>query len=254
MRIFQRLLAFVFVCPLGCSPNYRDDLDYSYEVVQTWPNEDIHFGEIVQFAGVPFEPDDTAKLRKMIVDDAIVSNRDVLQIGIETGLLAVLCLQNDAGQVVAIDANPAAVENTRYNAATLSSEDKLDVRQIPADAVSPFSVIKPGEKFDLILCNLPWIPSEEGKRSSEAVQDAILDELPNHLSAGGKCLFVYGNQTAIERLQGESEQRNLACKQLDDRTLDSLDQEFRPGMLLELRLALPTPKVSDADTIESSSE
>ena len=50
--------------PLGCRQSYREDLDYSYEVKQTWPMEDLHFGEIVQFESVFWEPADTLSLRK----------------------------------------------------------------------------------------------------------------------------------------------------------------------------------------------
>ncbi|TWT83431.1 ribosomal protein L11 methyltransferase [Planctomycetes bacterium CA13] len=254
MRLSSVLFGLLFLVASGCWPNYREDLDYNYEVVQTWPIEELNFGDLVQFNSVTFAPDDTATLRDMIVNDAIVNNRDVLQIGIDTGLVSLLCLQNDARKVVAIDSNTAAIENTRYNAARLQSEENLDVRLIPPDGSSPFSVLAADEKFDIVICNLPWQEnplSHNGDKTPQATvrQDAILDALPKRLQVGGRCLIIYGNKSAVERLQGQSKQRPLQFKQLDDRTLDTLSENFQPGMLIELRLSIPTEVVSDGEFV-----
>ena len=96
----------------GCT-KYREDLDYSYAVEQTWQLEDMAYGDVVQFESVFWEPDDSISLRRLIIDDQIASGRDVLEIGTGTGLIAILCLQNEASSVLATDINPAAVANAR---------------------------------------------------------------------------------------------------------------------------------------------
>ena len=226
----------------GCREQYREDLDYSYGVEQTWPVEDLLSGEVVQFETVFWEADDSTSLRKMIVSDAIVSGRDVLEIGTGTGLISVLCLQNGAKSVVATDINPAAVANARYNAATLCPDQALDVRQVETSNPGAFVVIKKTEKFDLVISNLPWEDGVVVKPADHAfydpdfqLMDTLLDGLPNHLKPGGRCLLAYGNVGAIKRLQTESEKRSYGFKILDDRNLDSLDENFLPGMLVEIR-------------------
>lgn len=232
---------------VGCREQYRDDLDYSYGVEQTWPIDEMTDGEFVQFESVFWEPDDTISLREMICKEAIASGRDVLEIGTGTGLISVLCLANSAKTVVATDVNPAAVANAAYNAAMLCPDKSLDVRQVDADRPNAFAVIKADEKFDLVISNPPWEDGVVTKPADHAfydpeyrLMDTLLDGLPQHLKPGGRCLLAYGNVQVIKRLLSESEKRGFAVKVLDDRDLDSLAESFLPGMLLEIR----TPSVS----------
>ena len=97
VRIGPLLTLVIVIVSIGCRTKYREDLDYSYNVQQTWSLEELNYGEIVQFESVFWEPDDTVSLRKMIVDDTVAAGRDVLEIGTGTGLISILCLQNDAG-------------------------------------------------------------------------------------------------------------------------------------------------------------
>lgn len=236
---------------IGCGPKYRQDLDYSYEVQQTWPVEDLNSGEIVQFESVFWEPDDTASLRKLIVEDAIASGRDVLEIGTGTGLISILCLQNDAGTVIATDINPAAVANAKYNAAMLCPDQKLIVRQVDDQSPGAYSVIDQGERFDLIISNPPWEDGVVVKPADYAFYDpgfalmkSILDGLPKHLKPGGRCLLAYGHLPAVKRLQAEAKKRNFEFKILDERQLDSLQTDFLPGMLVEIRPPLDSQKAN----------
>jgi release factor glutamine methyltransferase len=226
----------------GCT-KYREDLNYDYAVSQTWQLEELPFGEIVQFESVFWEPDDTISLRDLIVNDRIAANRDVLEIGTGTGIISIVCLQHDAKRVVATDINPAAVANAKYNAAMLSPDVNLDVRQVPADSPQAYSVIKPTERFDLIISNPPWEDGVIAKPADHAfydpgfqLMDSLLDGLPTHLNPGGRCLLAYGHVAAIKRLQTQATERNLEWKVLDDRNLDSLPADFLPGMLVEVRL------------------
>ena len=234
-------LACVFLIS-GCRDQYREDLDYSYGVEQAWSVDELLSGEIVQFETVFWEADDSTSLRKMIVNDAIVSGRDVLEIGTGTGLISVLCLQNGAKSVVATDINPASVANATYNAAMLCPDQALDVRQVETSNPAAFAVFNETEKFDLVISNPPWEDGVVVKPADHAfydpgfqLMDTLLDGLPNHLKPGGRCLLAYSNVEAIKRLQLESAKRSYGFKILDDRNLDSLDANFLPGMLMEIR-------------------
>lgn len=227
---------------VGCRPKYREDLDYSYNVQQTWPVEDLNHGEIIQFESVFWDPDDTVSLRKLIVVDQIAAGRDVLEIGTGTGLLSILCLQGDAKRVVATDVNQAAVANARYNAAMLLPQQQLDVRQVDPQHPEAFAAIGDTERFDLIISNPPWEDGTVTNPADHAFYDpgfalmrSLLDGLPRHLKPGGRCLLAYGHVPAIERLRSECEQRGFEFKILDERELESLERDFLPGMLVEVR-------------------
>lgn len=233
----------------GCR-KYRDDLDYSYNVQQTWSLEELQFGEVVQFESVFWEPDDTISLRKLIVDDGVASGRDVLEIGTGTGLISILCLQNDASSVVATDINPAAVSNARYNAAILCPTQTLDVRQVGKQNPGAFAVVQDAEKFDLIISNPPWEDGVIAKPADHAfydpnfeLMDSLLDGLPKHLKPGGRCLLAYGHAPALKRLREQAKKRGYEFKVLDNREIDSLDTNFLPGMLVEIRTQLSNQKV-----------
>ncbi len=244
------LLLAVILLPCagsGCRARYRDDLDYSYKVQQTWALEDVQHGKIVQFETVFWEPDDTVSLRNAIVTDTIAASRDVLEIGTGTGLIAILCLQNDANKVVATDVNAAAVANAQYNAAFLVPDGNLEVRQVSSRSPGAFAVIKDSEKFDLIISNPPWEDGVVAKPADHAfydpgfaLMDSLLDGLPSHLNPGGRLLLAYGHVPAVKRLVVESEKRGYELEILDDRDLDSLETDFLPGMLIQIRVVLKT--------------
>lgn len=237
------LLGFSFVL-IGCR-RYRDDLDYSYEVKQTWKLDESTLGEFVQFDSVFWEPDDTVSLRALITDDQIAQSRSVLEIGTGTGLLSVLCLHHEAKSVVATDINPAAVANAKYNAAMLVPDSEIDVRLVKAEAPSAFAVIGDDERFDLILSNPPWEDGRVSKPADHAyydpnfaLMDTLLDGLPKHLTTTGRCLLAYGHVPAIERLESEAIRRGYEYKRLDERKLEDLPKDFLPGMLVEIRVPL----------------
>ena len=96
------LFVFGGVMVVGCRQQYREDLDYSYRVQQTWTIDQLPEGEFVQFESVFWEPDDTISLRELINNEGIASDREVLEIGTGTGLISVLCLANSAKSVVAL--------------------------------------------------------------------------------------------------------------------------------------------------------
>ncbi|NND96083.1 MAG: methyltransferase [Pirellulaceae bacterium] len=251
-------LAVLIVVGIGCR-RYRKDLDYDYDVVQTWEVDALQYGSIVQFESVFWEPDDSASLRELIIEKEICSGRSVLEIGTGTGLISILCAQNDADSVVATEINPAAVANARYNAAMLADGLSIEVRQVSEKTPGAYSVIRDKERFDLILSNPPW---EDGKIAKPAdyafydpdfaLMDSLLDGLPKHLNPGGRCLLAYGHVPAIQRLQAAAKERGYQIEVLDERELSELPQDFLPGMLVEIRLPLAGSRQADATKSQPS--
>ena len=84
----------------------------------------------------------------------VVSSRKVLEVGTGSGVLAISAALSGAGQVVAVDINPTAVECARSNVHRYGLNGVIDVRH--GDMFEPVF----GEMFDLVLCNPPYLRGE----------------------------------------------------------------------------------------------
>lgn len=76
---------------------------------------------------------------------------DFLEIGIGSGICSIRALQRGAAQVVGVDINPAAVDNSKSNADLHDLSNR--VRFLEGDV---FSGIEDGESFDKIFWNIPF--------------------------------------------------------------------------------------------------
>jgi len=197
---------------------------------------------IAQFQTVFWEPDDTQSLRAWIAQPEHMQAKRVLEIGPGTGLLSLCCLAAGAREVLAIDVNPAAVANTRYNAMQLGwNEQVFQVRLLDDPRRSPMSEVAPGRVFDVILSNPPWEDATIESVDQYALYDpgfalcqSLLQETSAHLALGGKLLLVYGAKTAIRYVLDHAPAAGWHVKILDSREFEQLDEVFLPGMLLEL--------------------
>ena len=203
--------------------------------------------EVTIFDRVFWEPLDTVSLRKLLRETPVVKDKRVLEIGAGSGLLSLCALQAGASYVVATDVNPNAVANARYNVRELGAEDRFEVRQVSKSQRGAFAVIPEDETFDVIISNPPWVDRKPGKIEEYALYDesfllmrTLFDGLPQHLNPGGKALLAYGSVSGIRMLHKLSAQKGYEIRVIGDgRNLDDLDEEFLPGMLLEVTLPRP---------------
>ena len=119
----------------------------------------------------------------------------VLDVGTGTGVLALLAAKLGAAEVVATDINPKAVANARLNVKRFGLEQSIDVRE-PARLFGPV----PGEMFDVILFNAPWIQGEPQTLYDTALYDpgrsileAFLGRASDHLAEDGVILLQYSD-------------------------------------------------------------
>lgn len=209
--------------------------------VARWePVEDFE-KDIALFESVFWEPADTTSLRKLIRDTQTAKDRSVLEIGTGSGLVSLVCLQAGASRVVATDINPAAVRNAVYNARQLGLLDRFEVRLVPRRNPSAWSVLRDGERFDLIISNPPWEDDRPDQVSDFALYDpqfgllkSILAGTKDRLNPGGRLLLAYGCVTAIRTIEDLAPQHGLRVTRHDERVLDDLPEVFLPGMLLEI--------------------
>jgi len=128
----------------------------------------------------------------------------VLDMGTGCGILGIIAAEKAAG-VVAVDINPHAVRCARENAELNGVADKMFF--VWGDLFAP---IKTGEKFDLILFNAPYLPSEPSEDKSwlgcawaggvagRQVIDRFICEAPKYLKENGRVLLVQSTLSDVD--------------------------------------------------------
>lgn len=124
----------------------------------------------------------------------------VLDMGTGSGIQAVAAASKDeVYRVVAVDIDPAAIEDARRRAVDASVSGKIEFR------VGDLFEGLGGERFDWIVFNPPYLPSEggadeaswSGGRTGSEVIARFLSEAAAHLKPGGTILLVYSSLTGV---------------------------------------------------------
>lgn len=150
---------------------------------------------ILVIPGVLRPPTDCRLLASVIAERGLARDASVLDIFTGSGALAVAAAAQGAREVAAVDISRLAVLNARLNAVLNGA--RVDVRR--GDMFSPVV----GWRFDLIVANPPYVPSESNDlpsrgpaRAWEAGADGrvFLDRLcsgaAEHLNPGGSVAIV----------------------------------------------------------------
>jgi SAM-dependent methyltransferase len=138
-----------------------------------------------------------------------VAGKRALDVGTGTGVLA-LVLARAGAAVTATDLSPAAVECARENAGRLGLAERIEV--VEADLF--------GEgRFDVVVCNPPWLPHAAVTPLDQAVYDPdgrflarFIDGLAAHLGPGGEGWLILSDLAVRLGLRAEGElERQLAA-------------------------------------------
>jgi len=160
----------------------------------------------------------------------------VLDMGTGCGLLAVLAAEK-AKKVVATDVNPQAIHCTSQNALLNNVKNKIETRQ--GDLFKP---VRKSERFNLILFNAPYLPSQEweekdlisrawaGGKTGRKVIDRFIQEAPAHLSENGRVLLVQSTLSDVELSL-----RMFAAQGLDAKVIAERKADFESIMVIEAR-------------------
>ena len=128
----------------------------------------------------------------------------VLDVGTGSGILAIL-VAKQACEVVATDINPYAIRCAKQNAKCNNVTENLAFLQ--GDLFEPLSET---QKFDLILFNSPYLPSElsedqtwlgrawAGGITGRQVIDEFIAEAPPHLELTGEILLLQSTLAGVE--------------------------------------------------------
>jgi release factor glutamine methyltransferase len=152
-----------------------------------------------------YEPAEDTLLIADYLAQVVKETDTVLDMGTGCGILAIVAAKK-ALKVVATDLNPHAVECARLNIKTSNVSSKVDVR-----LGDLFELIQKTEKFDLIVFNAPYLPSEldeektwverawAGGHSGRHVIDKFIDEAPQYLKENGRILLAQSTLAKVEK-------------------------------------------------------
>jgi len=139
----------------------------------------------------------------------------VLDMGTGCGILGVVAAEK-AAEVVAVDVNPYAVHCAEKNAKVNGVSDKIFFLQ--GDL---FTAIRIGEKFDLILFNAPYLPSEDteddswlgrawsGGVAGRQVIDRFVAEASKYLKRDGRVFLMQSTLSGFNETLRKFEENGL---------------------------------------------
>ncbi len=150
--------------------------------------------------------DETEILVRKAIDIINTNNfKKVLDVGTGSGCIACMVAKYTNSQVIGLDISSDALNTALDNASKLNLYNKAIFRKSDI-----FSNVKPGESFDVIVSNPPYIPPSEKKNIQKEVTfdpeialytkdekglefyEKIADQAPKFLNKGGYILFELG--------------------------------------------------------------
>src|SRR3990170_3162628 len=146
-----------------------------------------------------YEPSEDTFLLAEAALSEIVNSERVLEVGCGSGLISAIIKSNTGASVVGIDINPFAVKCSREN----------EVETIRCDLLGPIK-----GKFDIILFNPPYLPTNEDERTEGWLNVALdggndgrkiiyrfIKEANDCLEDNGKILLLVSSLSGIEDIR-----------------------------------------------------
>jgi release factor glutamine methyltransferase len=155
----------------------------------------------------------------------ILSDSRIVDVGTGCGILGIIVAAK-AAEVLAVDINPHAVACAKENAHFNGVEERMSF--LRGDL---FSALDATEKFDLILFNAPYLPSEHeeghtwiehawtGGIGGRQVIDRFILEAPKHLKDQGRILLLQSSLSDIDETVEQFKARNLQTRVIAERNL-----------------------------------
>jgi release factor glutamine methyltransferase len=141
----------------------------------------------------------------MLADAAEGLQGDVLEVGCGSGIVSLVAAKT-AESVLGVDANTDAVACARANA------EKNRIKNASFAESDLFAAVPAGTKFDAILFNPPYLPTNEsehvrgplnrafdGGKDGRAVLDRFLAAFDRHLKPAGSLLLVQSSLNGLEK-------------------------------------------------------
>lgn len=152
-----------------------------------------------------YQPREDSQLLAKYVLECDLEEKNCLDMGTGTGIIAGKMVRSDAKNVVAADINPEAVEE--------ASEKLKEYENVNVKESDLFENID--GKFDFIAFNPPYLPGDEldedvddreiwrGGDSGEEFTEEFLQVAREHLKDGGEIVFVVSSLSDFDRSEYE---------------------------------------------------
>ena len=170
-----------------------------------------------------YEPCDDTFLLMDCLEGRIRRDDRVLDLGTGTGILGIFCAKQGAN-VVCADINQFAVKLARENA-------KLNGVKIAAAQSDMF--LKINGKFDVIIFNPPYLPTEKGDKIPGALNfsfdggrkgnNAILrfvKSFPSHLAPSGRVYLLLSSLNGVEKILLRLKRSGFSAEMIAERAFD----------------------------------
>ncbi|MDD2666032.1 MAG: methyltransferase [Methanocellales archaeon] len=156
-----------------------------------------------------YEPAEDSFLMVEAVLREVQKSDRVLEIGTGSGIISMFV--KDIAQVIATDIGPQAVKCAKLNGIDVIRTDLFDGINFRA-------------KFDLIVFNPPYLPSEEQKTDMDVLWDGggsgrttinrFLDRVKDYLAEDGRILLLASSLTGIEQITARMESLGLVVDEI----------------------------------------
>jgi release factor glutamine methyltransferase len=149
----------------------------------------------------------------------------VLDMGTGSGILGITAAKQ-ASEVLVIDVNPHAIHCAKRNAKRNRVDGKMAFLQTDL-----FSCLRENAKFDLILFNSPYLPSERGEEATwlgrswaggeggREVIDRFILHVPEHLERTGHILLLQSTLAGVEETKEKFRAVGMAAEVVASRAL-----------------------------------
>jgi release factor glutamine methyltransferase len=148
-----------------------------------------------------YEPCEDSFLLAQAALSIIQNSEKILEVGCGSGIISAVIKNNTQAMITGIDINPHAAKCTKDNG-------------VDAIRGNLLSCIK--GKFDIIIFNPPYLPTNDEERTSDWINVALdggndgreiinqfLEEAYNHLVEKGRILIIISSFTGIEEVKSK---------------------------------------------------
>lgn len=132
----------------------------------------------------------------------VKDGEQVLDMGTGCGILGIIAAKN-AHEVFAVDMNPYAVRCAKQNAVSNNAQHKIAYLQ-----GNLFTMLRETTKFDVILFNAPYLPTEEadswlgrawaGGATGRQTIDQFISQVSTHLKRMGRIFLMQSTLANVE--------------------------------------------------------
>ena len=129
---------------------------------------------------------------------ALFRGKTVLDIGTGSGIIGLYAAKLGAKKVIATDIDQNAVNCARLNSERFGFSSIFEVRLVPANDISAYSVINSDETFDIIISNPPYSIDLDSPHNTPFTDKgdlgmSIIKGLKIHLKPNGSAVLLYNS-------------------------------------------------------------